>query len=317
MRLATVIPTGLKIPRLAFFSESGCVLLQQAIAREAIDMGIDESWGANSSPIDWLTEPAHREILLKLAEKFDSGEFDDLKYPLTDCQWGLPIPQPNKFLLLAGNYAEHIIERGGTVAEREETFPYLFLKPPSTTLVPHGASVAIPKNASDGVDWEAELGVVIGKRGRHIPAEKAMDYVLGYTIVNDISQRKYRPNPNRKKRERDVFFDWQHGKWFDGFAPCGPCLATPESIPDPQNLSVKLWRNGNLKQNGSTGQMIFSVAEIIQFISGIVTLEPGDLISTGTPSGVGSATGEFLQPNDEVTVTIDRIGTLTTKMIAE
>ncbi len=317
MRLATIVPKGLKIPRLAFYSESGCVLLPQAIAREALTMGIDESLGANPSAIDWLMEPTHREIIRTLGKLFEEGEFDDLKHPLEDCEFGLPLPKPNKLILLAGNYAEHIIERGGTVAEREETFPYLFLKPASTTLTPHGGSVAIPKAAPEGVDWEAELCVVIGKRGRNISAENAMDHVLGYTILNDISHRKYRPNPTRKKRERDVFFDWQHGKWFDGFGPCGPCLATPESILDPQKLSVKLWLNGNLKQNGSTGQMIFSVAEIIEFVSGITTLEPGDMISTGTPSGVGSATGEFLKAGDEVTVTIEGIGTLQTKMIAE
>jgi 2,4-didehydro-3-deoxy-L-rhamnonate hydrolase len=224
----------------------------------------------------------------------------------------VPVAKPNKIFLLAGNFAEHVIERGGTTAERQETFPYVFMKPPSTTLTDPGKPVTRPANAPNEVDWELELAVVIGKRCKDVSEADALSYVAGYTIINDITQRKFRPNPGRKKRERDVFFDWLHGKWFDGFCPCGPCIVDAADVPDPQNLKMTLTRNGHVEQNGNTGQMVFPVAAIIEFISAMCTLEPGDLISTGTPSGVGSAKGTYLQPGDLMHGTIEGIGTLIT-----
>jgi 2,4-didehydro-3-deoxy-L-rhamnonate hydrolase len=227
----------------------------------------------------------------------------------------VPIPRPNKIFLLAGNYAEHVIERGGSTAERQETFPYVFMKPPSTTLNHPGRPVTRPANAPNEVDWELELAVVIGKPCKNVTEADALNFVAGYTIINDITQRKFRPNPGRKKRERDVFFDWLHGKWFDGFCPCGPCIVAADAVSDPQNLGMKLLRNGKIEQDGNTGQMVFPVAAIIEFISAMTTLEPGDLISTGTPSGVGSAKGTYLQPGDIMHGTIDRIGTLITPIL--
>lgn len=228
-----------------------------------------------------------------------------------------PIARPNKLLLLAGNYAEHVKERGYVVEEQQNTFPYVFMKPPSTTLSHPGQSVAIPAGSPDGIDWECELAVVIGRTCRGVSAAEALSHVAGYTVLNDISHRKFRPNPGRKARERDKFFDWLHGKWFDGFAPCGPCVTSAAAIPDPQALDVMLTLNGDVRQNGTTAQMIFSVAEIIAFVSDMVTLEPGDIISTGTPSGVGSATNTYLKPGDVLHATVEKIGTLVTPMVSE
>ncbi len=239
-----------------------------------------------------------------------------LVIPVAEVQLLVPIPRPPKILLLAGNYAEHIIERGGTVAEREETFPYVFMKPPTTTLTHPGAPIVIPAVSPDHVDWEAELGVVIGRGGRNIAEVDALGHVAGYTVVNDISDRKYQPNPGRKVRERDKFFDWLHGKWHDTFCPMGPCITAATTIADPQSLAITLTVNGETRQNGSTGQMIFPVAAIIAFISRWVTLEPGDIISTGTPSGVGSSTGTYLKPGDTVIATIEGIGSLSNPVIA-
>ena len=230
--------------------------------------------------------------------------------PIEQIQLLVPIARPAKILLLAGNYAAHVIERGGTVAERAETFPYVFMKPPSTTLTHPSDPIIIPAESPDHVDWEAELGVVIGRGGRNIAEADALKHVAGYTVVNDISDRKYTPNPGRKVRERDKFFDWLHGKWHDTFCPMGPCITSTDAIPDPQVLSVRLTVNGDLKQDGNTGQMIFPVAAVIAFISRWVTLEPGDVISTGTPSGVGSSTGTYLKPGDTVVATIEQIGSL-------
>jgi len=220
-------------------------------------------------------------------------------------------------LLVAGNYNEHLQEGGGAGTERSETFPYVFSKPPSTTLLDPNKAVVIPKVSPDHIDWELELCIVMGKRARHVSEAEALQYVAGYTVVNDISDRQYRPNPGRKLRGNDKWFDWEHGKWHDTFCPCGPCIGSADAIPDPQNLKMTLKVNGNMKQNATTGQQIFPCAAVVAFISDIVTLEPGDLISTGTPGGVGHASGTYLHPGDRVEAWIDGIGTLVSPVLAE
>ena len=228
----------------------------------------------------------------------------------------VPIPRPNKLFLLAGNYAKHIEEGGGIAAERKETFPYVFMKPPTTTLTNPGNPVRIPKVSPDAVDWELELAVVIGRRAKGVREADALKYVAGYTIVNDISNRRFRPNPNRKDRDKDSFFDWLHGKWHDSFCPCGPCITSSDSVSDPQKLDLKLSVNGEVRQDSSTANQIFPVAAVIEFISSFVTLEPGDIISTGTPQGVGNTTGTYLQPGDRLEASISQIGTLVSPVAA-
>lgn len=247
----------------------------------------------------------------------DIMELNEITIPLAEARLLVPLPNPPKILLLAGNYAKHVAERGGTAAEREETFPYVFMKPPSTTLTNPGDPILIPSASPDHIDWECELGVVIGRRCRNVSEADALDYVAGYTVVNDISDRSFKPNPGRKPRERDKFFDWLHGKWHDTFCPMGPCLLSADEVDDPQNLPIKLTVNGQVKQEASTAEMIFPVAAVIAFISNFVTLEPGDVIATGTPSGVGSASGTYLKPGDTVRATIAPIGILENPVRAE
>jgi 2-keto-4-pentenoate hydratase/2-oxohepta-3-ene-1,7-dioic acid hydratase in catechol pathway len=229
----------------------------------------------------------------------------------------VPIPRPNKIFLLAGNYADHIKEGGGNASERQETFPYVFMKPPTTTLTDPGKPIRIPKVSPKHVDWELELAVVIGQRAKHVKEAEALSIVAGYTVINDISDRKFQPNPQRKKREKDAFFDWLHGKWHDSFCPCGPCIASIDAIPNPQKLAMKLSVNGQVKQDATTAQQIFPVAAVIAFISDIVTLEPGDLIATGTPAGVGNATMTYFKPGDRCEAWIEGIGTLVSPIVAE
>jgi 2-keto-4-pentenoate hydratase/2-oxohepta-3-ene-1,7-dioic acid hydratase in catechol pathway len=229
----------------------------------------------------------------------------------------VPIPRPNKLLLLAGNYNEHLTEGGGAATERAETFPYVFTKPPSTTLTASNKPVVIPKVSPDHIDWELELCIVMGRRARHVTESDALNYVAGYTVVNDVSDRQFRPNPGRKQRGNDKWFDWEHGKWHDTFCPCGPCIASADAVPDPQKLKMKLSVSGNVKQNATTGQQIFPVAAVVAFISDIVTLEPGDLIATGTPGGVGNTTGTYLQAGDKIEAWIEGIGTLISPVVAE
>ena len=251
------------------------------------------------------------------AARNDGGAPAAARLALDKVELLTPIARPNKLLLLAGNYNEHITEGGGRATERAETFPYVFMKPPTTALVDHFKPVVIPQVSPDHVDWELELGIVIGKRARHVKEEDALGYVTGYTVCNDISDRVFRPNPSRKERTNDKWFDWEHGKWHDTFCPCGPCIASADAVADPQKLAMKLTVSGTLRQNATTAQQIFPVAAVVAFISDIVTLEPGDIIATGTPAGVGHATKTYLKSGDRMEAWIEGIGTLVSPVVAE
>ncbi len=271
------------------------------------------SWeGEAESLLDLLPHGRHHQVAQSVADWLADGNGDDLAMALDDVELLVPIARPNKMFLLAGNYAAHIEEGGEYAAERADTFPYVFMKPPTTTLVSPNASIQIPSVSPTQIDWELELAVIIGSTAKGVAQAGALAHVAGYTVVNDISDRAFHPNPDRKPRDRDKFFDWLHGKWHDGFCPCGPCVADPTAIPDPQALKMTLSVNGNVKQDASTALQIFPVAAVIEFISSFVTLEPGDIISTGTPAGVGKARGEFLGSGDEMVGTIEGIGSLNT-----
>ena len=219
-----------------------------------------------------------------------------------------PIPCPGKLLCLAGNYADHILEGGGTFPGKEKMTPRCFLKP-STVVVGPGDAIRVPSSAA-WVDWELELAVVIGKTGRDIAVDKAAEYIGGYTVFNDLSARQLAFRQHRKMLPGDEFFDWLVGKWLDTFGPMGPWITTADQVPQPDRLGMKLWLNGELQQDGNTGQMIFSPAEAIAFISQFVTLEPGDVISTGTPAGVGLAKKIKLKPGDRIRGEIEGLGVL-------
>jgi 2,4-diketo-3-deoxy-L-fuconate hydrolase len=225
----------------------------------------------------------------------------------------VPIPAPRKVILLAGNYAAHIVEGGGQAPERRETFPYFFWKPPSTTLTHPGEPIRIPEVSPHYVDWELELGVVIGKRCRYVAEKAALGHVAGYTVCNDISDRKFQINPTRKPRDKDSFFDWLHGKWHDTFLPMGPCVRSAADTPDPQTFPMKLRVNGRTMQDANTNLMIFPVAAVVSILSSFTTLEPGDVIATGTPAGVGAGRTPpvYLKKGDVVEAEIEGIGVLT------
>lgn len=228
-----------------------------------------------------------------------------------------PVPCPQKVFALAGNYSEHIREGGRAPQPKEESYPYFFMKPPSTTLVGSGHDIPCGRIVQR-LDYEGELAVVIGRRGKHIPADRALEYVAGYACFNDISERALHSKaPPKAEREHNKFFDWLVGKWFDGSGPCGPWLVTPDEVGDPHTLRLQTRVNGETRQDGTTGDMIFTVPEIIEFISRVVTLEPGDIISTGTPAGVGNARGVWLQPGDLVEVEIEHLGVLRNRIVAE
>lgn len=235
--------------------------------------------------------------------------------PLSEVQLAAPVPRPDKILALAGNYRAHIQEGGGQVVDRDNSTPRVFIKPVST-VNHHRGTIRIPRR-SNAVDYEIELGVIVGRRCRYIKAKEALQYVAGYTVFNDISARKLEIGRSRLPRDGDRWFDWLNGKWFDTFAPMGPFLVTSDEVGDPQRLKMRLWVNGELRQNADTGQMIYSVAELLEWITEFVTLEPGDVIATGTPAGVGHSTGRYLRPGDIIDAEIEKIGQLRSIVAAE
>ena len=231
----------------------------------------------------------------------------------SDVELLAPIPAPGKILALAGNYTKHIIEAGLklglTASPRNTTVPRPFIKP--NTVINHPDSVIPWPVYSREIDYEIELCIVIGKTAKCISPQQAKDYIAGYTIANDVSARSVTFKEKREKRPWDEFYDWLGGKWADGFLPLGPCIVTADDIENPQNLQLTLKVNGQTRQNANTADMIFNVYEIVSFLSNIMTLEPGDIIATGTPQGVAMATGNFLKAGDKIECTIEKIGTLT------
>jgi 2-keto-4-pentenoate hydratase/2-oxohepta-3-ene-1,7-dioic acid hydratase in catechol pathway len=209
----------------------------------------------------------------------------------------LPIDRPEKIVCVGLNYRDHAEEQGTELPEA----PLLFAKWPNTLIGP-GEPIVIPPITKQ-VDYEAELGVVIGRRVRGTSAENALDAVAGYLCLNDVSARDLQFSDGQ----------WVRGKSLDTFCPVGPHFVSADDVPDPQALSIRALVNGEVLQDSNTSNMIFSVAEIVAHVSQAITLEPGDLIATGTPAGVGAFRDPpiWLEPGDEVTIEIESIGALT------
>jgi 2-keto-4-pentenoate hydratase/2-oxohepta-3-ene-1,7-dioic acid hydratase in catechol pathway len=223
----------------------------------------------------------------------------------------VPLPAVGKLLALAGNYRKHVAESGFTGPSDGVWTPQIFWKPSNALLRPGGTVALSPKIVF--FDWEAELAVVIGREARGVKAADAMQYVFGYTIINDLSERKYNAEiKHRDKREFDPFFDWLMGKWFDGSAPLGPEVVTADEIINPSSLDLRLWLNGELMQDSNTRNMIFHIPETIAALTAVMTLDPGDVIAMGTPEGVGLACGRALRAGDHLRAEIEGLGYLDT-----
>ena len=214
-----------------------------------------------------------------------------------------PIPNPGKILCIGLNYADHAAESGQPLPE----YPIVFSKY-SNTVIGSGDAIVLPK-VTDMVDYEAELGFVIGVRGRHISEADALDYVAGYLPINDVSARDYQQRVSQ----------WTMGKSFDTFAPMGPALVTADEVGDPHNLDIRLWIGDELLQDSNTSQLIFSVPRLVADISEVMTLEPGDIVSTGTPPGVGAARRpqRFLRAGETCHIEIEKLGVLSSPIVSE
>ena len=216
-----------------------------------------------------------------------------------------PIPSPEKVICIGLNYVDHAKEGGSPIPQE----PVVFCKFP-TAVRADGDDVVLPPSSLE-VDYEAELVVVIGVRGRHIPKEQALRHVAGYCCGNDISARDW--------QLRKPGGQWLLGKTFDSFAPFGPALVTADEVDRPSNLQIQLRLNGRTMQNSNTSQLIFSVEELIAYVSSVCTLTPGDILFTGTPAGVGCTRKPpvFLQPGDVLEVEIEQLGILRNTVVVE
>ena len=241
------------------------------------------------------------EGLARAADALPGGQ----SLPLEELQLVPPVPRPEKIICVGLNYADHARESGS----RPPAEPVLFNKFP-TAISAHGRPIVLPTLSSE-VDYEAELVVVIGTGGRQIPNSEARQHVAAYCCGNDVSARDW--------QLRKPGGQWLLGKSFDTFAPIGPALVTADEIPDPANLKIQLRLNGRVMQDSSTAELIFSVEELVSYVSGVCTLSPGDLIFTGTPSGVGFARKPpvLLKPGDTVEVEIEKLGVLRNPVVAE
>jgi 2-keto-4-pentenoate hydratase/2-oxohepta-3-ene-1,7-dioic acid hydratase in catechol pathway len=234
--------------------------------------------------LDAVAELAHRPKLAKT--------------PAGQVKFHAPIVDPRKIICVGLNYKDHAAESGAPIPKE----PILFSKY-ATALIGHGETIVLPK-VSQEVDYEAELVIVVGKKGRHLTLENAVDHVAGYSVGHDVSARDWQLRKDGKQ--------WMIGKTFDTFAPVGPVLVTKDEVKDPRDLPIRLRLNNQVMQNSSTKQMIFGAAELLVYLSNVFTLEPGDLIFTGTPPGVGMARKPpvYLKDGDVVEVEIEGLGLL-------
>lgn len=222
---------------------------------------------------------------------------------LTDIKLLAPIPRPGKFLGIGLNYADHISETGRDKPE----YPTFFTKQ-STCVIANGDAIHVP-TISEKVDYEGELGFVIGRRCKHVTVERAHEVIAGFTICNDVTVRDWQQRTPT----------WTLGKSFDTHGPMGPWLVTTDEIGDPHDLNLKTWVDDELRQNANTGEMLFNCFEMVAYLTQAMTLEPGDVITTGTPAGVGVKMKPrgYLKPGQTVRIEIDGIGTLSNPVIAE
>ena len=232
-----------------------------------------------------------------------------------------PVARPGKMFYAAQNFQEHVDEmlRAGMTpasgprftGEKSTTKPYLFLKAPST-LAGAFADIAIPRDLTK-IDWEAEIALAIGKTGKRIKAERALDHVAGFMTTNDVSCRDQQMRPDRPALRSD----WLGGKSHDNFAPMGPFLVPRAFVPDAMNLFIRLTINGEVKQNGNTSQFIFTPEEQIEYASDILSLQSGDVFSCGTCGGVGQGTNTFLKAGDVMETEIELLGRMRNRFVAE
>jgi len=281
-------------PRLGSLDNDRILDLQSSVAATLAKKGVARSHEIAAA----LIPPSTRAFLEggAAAQEAVASVTEWVSVPRRAARLHAPIADPGKFICIGLNYRDHAEEAGQPIPKEPPIFPKW-----DNTILDPGEPILRPRGSKQ-LDWEVELGVVIGRTARHVPRERALDFVWGYTIINDVSARDF----------QFVTSQWAAGKIADTFAPIGPYIADRSEVTDPHVLELKLWVNGTLMQNGNTKTFIFDVRYLVSYLSGIMTLSPGDLIATGTPPGVGFARKPpvFLQPGDVCKLEITSLGSL-------
>ncbi|HLH21690.1 MAG TPA: fumarylacetoacetate hydrolase family protein [Chloroflexota bacterium] len=301
--------------RLITYQRNGEARLGAVVGDRAVDLAALAQASGESLPSDMLAlidaGPSALDRARNLLQRHQDRWPDGTAFPLSEVKLLAPIPRPRKNILCLGlNYAEHVAEgsRAMNLQRDLPKEPVYFSKPPTVVVGPE-EPVIFDEAVSPKMDWEAELGVVMARGGRKIPKERALEYVFGYTCFNDVSARDL---------QRARGGQWHMGKSLDTYGPMGPWIVTADEIPDPQVLNIACRVNGETKQSSNTRHMIFDVATCIADWSQAVSFEPGDVIATGTPDGVGFARNppEFMKPGDTVEVDIEKVGVLRNPIVA-
>ena len=289
--------------RLVSFSHNGSSrigALQTRGGRQAI---VDLNSADPRLPTDMIALLEAGESAIALAEGALAKAGAAAELELSAVTLKAPIPRPEKIICIGLNYRDHAAESNQPIPD----YPTVFSKYVTSVIGP-GEPIVIPR-VTEQVDYEGEMAIVIGRRARHVPQERALEYVAGYTCFNDVSARDFQMRTSQ----------WTIGKTCDTFAPIGPALVTSDEIADPHNLDLRVTVSGEVMQASNTRHLIFSVPELVAYLSQVITLNAGDVIATGTPAGVGFARKppRFLRPGDVVQVEIEGLGTLTNPVIAE
>jgi 2-keto-4-pentenoate hydratase/2-oxohepta-3-ene-1,7-dioic acid hydratase in catechol pathway len=299
MRLVTYSRMG--VPSIGVELESGILDIPDA----ASHFGRKYHVRGHSFPatmMDLLNWESGIDVVRQIVQRYDKTPEGEriMTRPLSSVTLDAPLSRPGKIVALGKNYLDHVEETGSEIPE----FPVIFAKFPSSVIGPNDY-IPIPE-VSSKIDWEVELGIVIGRTCKGVSEKKSLEFVAGYTVINDISARDLQMNDGQ----------WVRSKSLDGFCPMGPCIVTQDELGDASKLKMHTKVNGVIKQESSTSNLIFNVPKIISYLSKSFTLEPGDVIATGTPSGVGFVRNppEFLKVGDKVEVYIEKIGYLRNKI---
>jgi 2-keto-4-pentenoate hydratase/2-oxohepta-3-ene-1,7-dioic acid hydratase in catechol pathway len=298
---------------LTYRSGDGFANVGLLIGDQVVDLAAElKARGSNGIPTASVDEilsqwDAARPVLEEIAARPEGGTAK----PIGEVTLLAPIANPGAIYCAAANYYDHAREMSsGRELDKSKIEPYFFIKSSGAVTAP-GAAVHLPVAHSQKFDWEAELAAVVGRAARNLTLDDALDCLAGYTICNDMSARDH-----MKREDWPFGSDWFSQKSWENSAPMGPWITPASDVPDPQNLTIKTWVSGELMQDSSTNQMVFSVAELLVALSRQITLKPGDVVPTGTCAGVGAAKGRFLKPGDDVKIEIERLGTLANPCVA-
>lgn len=305
IKLLNYVVTEASSPRAGLLVDGRVLDLQGAFAaRAGRDLAAVDPTSTVSILQSWDTCQPLLDEIGRNANKIENS------YSIGDIKFAAPLLYPSDIFCAAANYQDHFKEMSGKDVDKTKIKPYFFLKIARQSVIGPDDEIRRPR-VVDKLDWEAEIAVIIGRAGRNITVDDALHHVAGYTIINDLSAHEY----IRRADWPALSSDWLWQKSFDTSAPMGPWITLARDVPDPQDLSLKTWVNGSLEQDTHSKFMVFTIREQIAALSEHFTLMPGDVIATGTGSGVGHPKGKYLKPGDLCRIEIERLGSIENRVV--